>query len=80
MNMNSGPASPNIEDSAETLRDVLLNIVEEYGIGTEFYADFSGGDLMGAVYGELLEIGEDPDDIFEQREITAGGGWRSDEI
>ena len=59
-----------LEDNEESLRGKLGRIMADYEIDAEPYVDYDTDDLMGAVYGELLEMGEDPDEVFANYGIT----------
>jgi hypothetical protein len=59
------------ENDTETMRANLDKIVESYfPDDTEFYAGFDDDDLLGALYGALLEAGQDPDGVFQQYNLT----------
>jgi hypothetical protein len=62
-----------IQHNTEKLHDSLKSVMTEYfPDDPEFFAEFDDEDLLGAVYGALLEIGEDPDEIFKKWGITEG--------
>jgi hypothetical protein len=65
------PAQPELEKSE--LRVCLDAVVEAFFRDDRgLYFEYDDEDLLGALYGALLEIGEDPDEVFEQYGITEG--------
>ena len=49
----------------------LLRVTEQYfPEDVEFLADMDEGDKLGYIYGQLLEMGKDPDEILQGFGVT----------
>ena len=58
-------------DNSESLHGKLDEIIAEYfPDDSEFLGDFNDDDLLGYLYGQLIEIGEDPDKVFAKYNIV----------
>lgn len=57
------------EESRSGLELLIDNFFPE---DSDFLAGLDEEDKLGAVYGQLLEIGEDPDEVFARYGITDG--------
>ena len=63
-------SQPNPEfDREEALRQLIEQYLPE---DVEFLEDMDEEDTPGYVYGQLLEMGEDPDEILQKFGITEG--------
>jgi hypothetical protein len=68
------PGNP--EAAAEFEQKLALNsVIEQYlGDEKEFLEGFDGEDRLGAVYGMLIELGEDPDIILVEAGVLEREG------
>ena len=63
-------SQPNPEFERET---ALRRLIEQYlPEDVEFLGDMDDEDKLGYVYGQLLEQGEDPDEILREFGVTEG--------
>lgn len=61
-------SNPDVErEREEALESIITKYFPEYG---EFLAGMDAEDLIGAVYGQLLEIGEDADEVLQKYGVT----------
>jgi hypothetical protein len=74
--MNNEPTGHEAELSQDELIAIAGQIVDQYfPADRDFFAEFDDvNDMLGAIYGQLLNDDRDPDEIFEQLGLI-GGGW-----
>ncbi len=60
------PSNPELERET-ALRQVIEQYLPE---DAEFLADMDEEDKLGYMYGQLLEMGEDPDEILHEFGVT----------
>ena len=66
--MNEFLSQPNPELERET---ALRQLIEQYlPEDVEFLADMDEEDKLGYIYGQLLEMGENPDEILREFGVT----------
>ncbi len=62
-------SNPELEREA-----ALLRFIEQYfPEDTDFLADMDEEDKLGYIYGQLLEAGQDPDEILQEFGVTEEG-------
>lgn len=62
-------SNPELEREA-----ALLRVIEQYfPEDTDFLADMDEEDKLGYIYGQLLEAGQDPDEILQEFGVTEEG-------
>ena len=64
------PERTEVDHGPETRQKLLTLIGDFFPEDAELYADDDPGNFIGAVYGALLEAGEDPDEVLAEYGIA----------